>query len=345
MKENRCRILLLPLAILLGIASGCGGSSSDPEGLSGYVQVDGSSTVYPITEAVAEEFRLDSPNVRVTVGISGTGGGFKKFVRKEIDIAAASRPISETELELVRESGVEFIELPVAYDGIAVVVHPSNRWATSMTVRELKRLWEPEAQGKILRWNQVRSSWPDRPITLFGPGVDSGTYDYFTEAVVEEAGAARGDFTSSEDDNVLVQGVSGDENALGFFGYAYYEENQERLKLVAIDDENPENGDGPILPSPETVGNGTYQPLSRPVFIYVSKEAAQRPEVKRFVEFYLEQAPQLVREVGYIALPAEAYRLALQRFRNQVTGSVFAGSGARVGVSVEELLQMETGTQ
>ncbi|RMG60892.1 MAG: PstS family phosphate ABC transporter substrate-binding protein [Deltaproteobacteria bacterium] len=306
------------------------------------VKVDGSSTVYPITEAVAEEFQgAMRGKVMVTVGISGTGGGFKKFCRGETDVNDASRPIKPVEVKLCRENGIDFVELPVAYDGIAVVVNPSNSWVDYMTVDELKRIWEPSAQGKVTRWSQVRKGWPDREIHLFGPGVDSGTYDYFTKAIVGQEGASRGDFTASEDDNVLVQGVSTDPSALGFFGLAYYEENTDKLKVVPIDDGKDTNGKGPVTPSPETVKNGTYQPLSRPIFIYVSSKSMKRPEVKDFVTFYLKNAKDLVREVGYIPLPDRAYDLALERFRKGITGSVFGGKGAKVGVSIEDLLSIE----
>lgn len=324
------------------LVTGCGlGDRDAGDGLAGSIRIDGSSTVYLITEAVAEEFRADSPRVRVTVGISGSGGGFKRFTRGETDISNASRPVKTSELELAEQFGTEFIELPVAYDGIAVVVHPDNDWCDFMTVAELKRLWEPEAHGRILRWSQIRPGWPDRPIHLFGPGVDSGTYDYFTEAIMGMEGASRADFTPSEDDNILVQGVSSNELALGFFGYAYYEENSDRLKLVAIDDENPENGDGPIFPTPETVRTGTYQPLSRPVFIYINRESADRPEVERFVEFYLENAAELSREVGYVPLPEGVYRLVMERFRKRVTDTLFAEPGSQVGVSLEDFLEMK----
>ncbi len=338
--NKRCFLVTLATALLL--FAGC--SSEQPvsgDELGGMVRIDGSSTVYPITEAVAEEFRAEEPAVRVTVGVSGTGGGFKKFIRGETDISNASRPIKPSELEAAEEAGIEFIELPVAYDGIAVVVNPANDWADLLTVEELKRLWRPEAQDKVMRWNQVRTGWPDRPIQLFGPGIDSGTYDYFTQAIGGEEGASRGDFTASEDDNVLVQGVAADSNALGFFGYAYYEENQDKLKAVPVDDGDPSNGDGPILPSPETVANSTYQPLSRPVFIYVRRDSADRPQVERFIEFYLTNSSSLVREVGYIPLPDEAYALLLERFRNRVTGTLFGGEGSQVGVSVEALLREE----
>lgn len=302
------------------------------------ITADGSSTVYPITEAVAEEFQKQHRDVRVTVGISGTGGGFKKFCAGETDLSNASRPIKPSEVELCGKNGIGYIELPVAFDGLAVVVHPSNTWASSMTVQELKKLWEPSAQETVTRWGQIRPGWPDKEIHLFGPGVDSGTYDYFTEAVVGKSGASRGDYTSSEDDNVLVQGIATDPLALGYFGMAYYEANQDKLKVVPIDDENPGNGAGPVLPTYENVVKGTYQPLARPIFIYVNRKAADRPEVQNFVKFYLTEGPSLVKEVGYIGLPDQAYELALGRFEQRRTGSLFGGKGAQVGVKIEELL-------
>ncbi|HAM39786.1 MAG: protein sphX [Omnitrophica WOR_2 bacterium RIFCSPLOWO2_02_FULL_63_16] len=302
------------------------------------ITADGSSTVYPITEAVAEEFQKQHRDVRVTVGISGTGGGFKKFCASETDLSNASRPIKPSEVELCGKNGITYIELPVAFDGLAVMVNPSNTWATNMTVKELRTLWEPAAQGTITRWSQIRPDWPDKEIHLFGPGVDSGTYDYFTEAVVGRGGASRGDYTSSEDDNVLVQGVATDPLALGFFGVAYYEANKDRLQLVAIDDENPANGNGPILPTYEHVAQGTYQPLARPIFIYVNRKSAERAEIQAFVGFYLTQGRPLVKEVGYISLPDKAYELALARFEQRRGGSVFGGTGAQVGVKIETLL-------
>ena len=309
--------------------------------LKGRVMADGSSTVYPITEAMAEEFQKANPNVRVTVGISGTGGGFKKFTRGETDISDASRPIKAAESETAKKNKIDYIELPVAFDGLAVMVNPSNDWAATMTVKELKILWEPDAQGKITRWSQIRSGWPDKEIHLFGPGVDSGTFDYFTEAICGKEKASRGDYTSSEDDNVLVQGIASDRYALGYFGLAYYENNKDKLKLVAVDDENSTNGKGPILPTFESVSNGTYQPLARPIFIYVSRESADRPEVKEFVRFYLNEATDLVREVGYIPLPSEVYRLALNRFEALKIGSIFGASGSKVGVTLASLLNSE----
>ncbi len=302
------------------------------------ITVDGSSTVYPITEAVAEEFQKTHSNVRVTVGISGTGGGFKKFCAGETDISDASRPIKPTEVELCGKNGIRYIELPVGMDGLAVVVHPSNSWASTMTIKELKKLWEPAAQGAITKWSQLREGWPDKEIHLFGPGVDSGTYDYFTQAIVGKEHSSRGDFTSSEDDNVLVQGVASDPLALGFFGMAYYEQNQDRLKLVAVDDENPANGEGGIVPTYETVINGTYQPLSRPIFIYVSAASAEDQNVEAFVTYYLTEGRPLVKEVGYVAFPDNVYELALQRFKARKAGSVFGGRGSTVGVTMERLL-------
>ncbi|MFQ6040920.1 MAG: PstS family phosphate ABC transporter substrate-binding protein [Candidatus Poribacteria bacterium] len=308
------------------------------------IKVDGSSTVYPITEAVAEEFQKEKQNrdIRITVGISGTGGGFKKFGRGETDISDASRPIKPTEVKLCKKNGVEYIELPVAFDGLAVMVNPKNTWVEYMTVAELKKLWEPAAQRKITRWNQIRPGWPKEKITLAGPGVDSGTYDYFTRAIVGKEGASRGDFIASEDDNVLVQAIANDKYAIGFFGLAYYEENKDKLKLVPIDDGNKENGAGPVLPSLETVKSGIYQPLSRPIFIYVNKRSAERPEVEKFVQFYLLNAKTLTREVGYIPLPDDVYKLVLERFQKRVTGSVFGGKGATVGVEIDEILRRES---
>jgi phosphate transport system substrate-binding protein len=306
------------------------------------VKIDGSSTVFPISEAVAEEFQKVNPEVKVTVGISGTGGGFQKFCAGETEISNASRPIKPTEVELCGKNGVEYIELPVAYDGLSIVLNPKNTWVDHLTTEELKKIWEPEAQGKITRWNQVRPGWPDKELRLYGAGVDSGTYDYFTEAIVHKEHASRGDYTSSEDDNVIVQGVANDELALGFFGFAYYEENQDKLKVAAIDDGNDDNGKGPIAPSSDTIRVGSYQPLSRPIFIYVNKAAADRPEIASFLKFYLAKAEELVAEVQYIPLPGAAYSLAQSRLDRRVTGSLFGGKGSQVGVKIEELLAKES---
>lgn len=315
------------------LACGSGGKGSGEA-----ISVDGSSTVFPITEAVAEEFQKTGKG-RVTIGVSGTGGGFKKLCKGEIAVSGASRPIKPSEVELCGKSSIEYIELPVAYDGIAVVVHPDNDWVDSMTVDELKKLWEPAAQGKVGKWSDVREGWPDSEVHLFGPGVDSGTYDYFTKAIVGEEHSSRGDFTSSEDDNVLVQGVSTDKGALGFFGYAYYQENSAKLKLLKIDDGKADNGAGPIAPSPTTVADGTYQPLSRPIFVYVARKEADRGAVSAFVDFYLSDGVKLVGEVGYIPLPDTAYELVRKRFTDKTTGSVFGGGGSKVGASVEEMLK------
>jgi len=301
------------------------------------IAIDGSSTVFPITEAVAEEFQ-GQYKAQVTIGISGSGGGFKKFCKSETVITNASRPIKPSEVELCEENGVEYIELPVAYDGIAVVAHKQADWIDYMTVEELRRLWSPEAQEEITRWNQIRPDWPDEEIHLFGAGVDSGTYDYFTQAIVGEEHSSRGDFTSSEDDNVLVQGIASDTQALGFFGLAYYVENMDKLKIIPIDDDNEDNGSEPIAPSLETVADGTYQPLSRPLFIYVNTEAAERKAVQDFISFYLAEGGPLVMEVGYIPLPDRDYELVKQRFDKRIVGSIFGGRGSQVGVTIEELL-------
>ena len=306
------------------------------------IKIDGSSTVFPITEAVAEEFqKLEKGKIKVTVGISGTGGGFKRFCIGETDISDASRPIKPTEVELCKKNGIEYIELPVAYDGLAVMVNPKNNWVDYITVKELKRIWEPAAQGKVTKWSQVRPGWPDKEIHLFGPGVDSGTFDYFTEAIVGKGGASRGDYTASEDDNVLVQGIATDALALGFFGVAYYDHNKDRLKLVPVDDENDTNGIGPVFPEYENVVKGIYQPLARPIFIYINRKSADKSEVVKFVEFYMKNGAALSKEVGYISLPDKAYDIALKRYEKRIAGSVFGGHGAQVGVKIEDLLQKE----
>ncbi|BCA52879.1 Protein SphX [Nitrospira sp. KM1] len=301
------------------------------------IKVDGSSTVFPITEAVAEEFQKETRGaVRVTVGISGTGGGFKKFCRGETDVQDASRPIQSAEMEVCRTAGVQYFELPVAFDALTVAVSPQATWIDNLTVAELKQIWEPSAQGRLLKWNQIRSSWPDSPIKLFGAGSDSGTFDYFTEAVVGKAKSSRGDYTASEDDNTLVQGISNDKHALGYIPYAYFEPNKKRLKALGID-----GGTGPVLPSRDTVENGTYQPLSRPMFIYVSTKAAAKPEIKRFVEFYLTQAQTLVPQVKYVPLPKQAYSIALDHFQHGKVGTAFQGTST-IGLKIEDLLRRES---
>ena len=302
------------------------------------VKVDGSSTVYPITEAVAEEFQKAKKNaIKVTVGISGTGGGFKKFCRGEIDIANASRPILKKEMADCKAAGVEYIELPVAFDALTVVMNPKNTFLKELTVEQLKAIWEPAAQGKIARWNQVNPAWPDAPIKLFGAGSDSGTFDYFTEAIVGKAKSSRGDYTASEDDNVLVQGVSRDVNAIGYFGYAYYAENTGKLKAVPIVEKA---GKPAVLPSEESVIKGTYQPLSRPIFIYINPKSLDKPEVREFVEFYMKNASKLSKEVKYVPLPAKAYTVNMEHVDKKKKGTVFGGT-AEVGITIEELQKRE----
>jgi phosphate transport system substrate-binding protein len=302
------------------------------------VKIDGSSTVYPITEAVAEEFQAaNKGKINVTVGISGTGGGFKKFCRNEIDIADASRPIVKKEMDACRDAGVKYIELPVAYDALTIVINPKNDWLKSITVDELKKMWEPAAQKTITTWNQVNPAWPKEPLKLYGPGADSGTFDYFTEATVGKAKSSRGDFTASEDDNVLVQGVSRDKGALGYFGFAYYAENSKKLKAVPIIEKT---GAPAVAPSFDTVKDGSYQPYARPIFIYVNVASLDKPEVKAFVDFYLAQAPALIPLVKYVPLPEKAYTLAKENVAKKKIGTGFGGE-PEVGVSVEDLLQRE----
>jgi phosphate transport system substrate-binding protein len=301
------------------------------------VKIDGSSTVFPITEAVAEEFQKAKKNqIKVTVGISGTGGGFKKFCRNETDISGASRPILKKEMDDCKAAGVEYFELPVAFDALTVVINPKNTFIKQLTIAEMKKMWEPSAQGKVTKWNQVNPAWPDAPMKLFGPGADSGTFDYFTEAVVGKSKSSRGDFTASEDDNVLVQGVSRDVNGLGYFGFAYYVENRDKLKAVPIVNEKGQ----PVLPSFDAVIAGTYTPLARPIFIYVNAKSLGKPEVKEFVEYYMTHGAKLAKEVKYVPLPDSAYRVAWEHVTKGKKGTVFGGV-AEVGVTIEELLRRE----
>ncbi|HIK26408.1 MAG TPA: PstS family phosphate ABC transporter substrate-binding protein [Thermosynechococcus sp. M46_R2017_013] len=296
------------------------------------IRIDGSSTVYPVTEAAAEQFqKQQGGKIRVTVGISGTGGGFKKFCRGETDISNASRPILAKEIEECKKNNIQYIELPVAYDAMTVVINPQNSWAKSLTVEELKKMWEPDS--KINNWSQVRSGFPNLPLKLFGPGADSGTFDYFTEAINGKAKASRKDYTASEDDNVLVQGVTRDRGALGYFGYAYYVENKNKLKAVAID-----NGKGPVMPSDKTVLNGTYQPLSRPIFIYVNANSAKRPEVRQFVTYYLSNGPAIVKKAKYVPLPSSAYKAILAKFDKNQVGTAFGGKEA-IGLKLDDLIK------
>ena len=301
------------------------------------VKVDGSSTVYPITEGIAEEFQKANKGLKVTVGVSGTGGGFKKFCRDEIDVQNASRPILKSEMEQCRAAGVEYFELPVAFDALTVVINPKNAWLKQATVAELKKMWEPLAQGKVMRWKHVNPAWPDQPMRLFGAGADSGTFDYFTEAIVGKSKSSRGDFTASEDDNVLVQGVAGDVNAIGYFGYAYYAENTGKLKALPIVEKD---GKPPVLPSEATVLDGTYQPLARPIFIYVKVKSMQKPEVKKFVDFYMANAAKIATEVKYVKLPAEIYKSNLDHIAKGKKGTVFGGVN-EVGLKMEELVRRE----
>lgn len=338
---QRYRRSALPLLSLLLLATLVGCRCKDRF----MIMIDGSSTVYPIHEAVAEEYIRDlrekdlADDLRITIGVSGTGGGFEKFCRGEIDIAGASRPIKQIEIDRCAAAGIEFLEIPIAYDGIAAVVHPDNDWAHDITVAELKRIYEPEAQGVILNWNQVRPEWPDRPLRVFGAGVDSGTYDYFTAAIVGKEHSSRGDFTSSEDDNVLVQGVSRDINAIGFFGFAYYEENRSLVRALAIDNGVAEDGDGPQMPTVEGIANGTYQPLSRAMFIYVRKDKMDEPKLSQFINFYLNEGRPLMNEVGYVALQESTYELAIERAKLRTAGSMLGGGGSRVGISLDDLMR------
>jgi phosphate transport system substrate-binding protein len=301
------------------------------------IKIDGSSTVYPITKAVADAYKSSKKEtVDITVNFSGTTGGFRKFCAGETDISNASRPIQRNEMEACREAGVAYMELPVAFDALTVVVNPKNNWLDSLTIEELQKIWEPAAEGKITRWNQVREDFPDQPLNLFAPGFDSGTFDYFTEAVMGEVDASRKDYVASEDDDILVQGVSQDPNALGYFGLAYYEERAKDMKPIAID-----SGSGPIMPSRETVEQATYQPLSRPLFIYVNYASAQKnTALKEFIDFYLEQAPEIVSEVGYVPLTKEAYDIEDVNFHKGKVGTVFEGR-SQFGLTIPELLRKQ----
>ncbi|MCT7990468.1 PstS family phosphate ABC transporter substrate-binding protein [Laspinema olomoucense] len=330
----------LTLLILLGLTA-CRKTETSAQNRGGRgdinnLSVDGSSTVFPISEAMAEEFMKINPGVKVTIGISGSGGGFEKFCQGEIDISNASRAIDVTERELCEENGIEYIEIPIALDGISVVVHPNNDFVQCLSVEELKRIWEPAAEGKIVNWNQIRSTFPNRPLRLFGPGTDSGTHDYFTAALVGQEQQSRGDYTASEDDNIIVQGVAADAEGLGFFGYSYYQENKNKLKLVEID-----SGEGCIAPTPSTIADNSYQPLSRPEFIYINKSQADRPDVKAFVEFHLNPEYQyLISEVGYVPLPESVIKVVRNRYQQRKVGSVFK-SGSTVEINLHDALKVE----
>jgi len=308
--ERKTTIIVAIIAIII-IAIGYWYSTTGIQRIVGTIEIDGSSTVYPITQAVAEEFQDFYPDVYPIVGVSGTGGGFKRFTVGETDISDASRPIKASEAQAAADNGIEYVEFEIALDGLAVVVNHDNTWVDYLTVEELNMIWNPDST--VDSWNDVRSEWPDQPIRLYGPGTDSGTFDYFTEVIVGESGASRSDYTASEDDNVLVQGIAGDTYALGYFGYAYYAENTDTLKIVPID-----SGSGPVTPTDQTINSGQYSPLSRPLFIYVSKASLARPEVENFVRFYMENAEQLVAEVGYTPLPTSVYQQNLETLDQQL---------------------------
>lgn len=353
------RVRFLSLVVALSFSAvACGGGGSDTattsgepassggdeaapaagEAISGNVEIDGSSTVFPISEAMAEEFMVANPDAKVTVGVSGTGGGFKRFCAGETDISNASRPIKAEEAELCAQAGVEFIEVPIAYDGLSVVVNPANDWTMCLTPEELANTWAPAAEGKVTNWKQVNASFPDSPLTLYGAGTDSGTYDYFVEATVDDIlgeEGTRGDYTASEDDNVVVQGVISDPGSMGFFGFAYYEENADSLKVVQI-----KNAAGECVePTPETIASGEYNPLSRPILFYVKKSSyEENPAVKAFVDFHIDPANgALVSEVGYIPLPDATMEKVRARTNSMTLGSMFE-DGTSLGVSLDEKL-------
>jgi phosphate transport system substrate-binding protein len=307
------------------------------------IKIDGSSTVFPITEAMAEEFQsAQKGKVRVTVGISGTGGGFKKFCRGEIDIQDASRPIQKEEMENCKKAGIKFFEVPIAYDATVVVVNLKNNWLTSIELSDLKKIWEPTAQGKVMNWSDVNPKWPKEKLKLYGAGADSGTFDYFTEAIVGKAKSSRGDYTASEDDNTLVTGVSKDIYSLGYLPLAYFEENKSKLKALAIigGDKAPKKNEA-VKPSRETVEAGTYYPLSRPVFIYISEAAMKKSEIKDFVNFYLNSAASIIPQVKYVPLPSKAYELAKEHVKANKLGTVFNGH-SEVGLKIEQLMKRES---
>ena len=302
-------LLLMMSTLLIACSGGDGGQTSTSSELAGTVEIDGSSTVFPISEAVAEEFNKIHPSVRVNVGVSGTGGGFKRFTTGETDISDASRAIKGSEHGAAVANGIEYHELRVGTDGLSVMVSTQNDFLDCLTVGELNKIWD--SGSTVNNWNQVRSGFPDRPLRLYGPDTDSGTFDFFTDEINGEAQVSRADYTASADDNVLVQGIGGDRNALGYFGYAYYAENADKLKLVAVD-----NGKGCVTPTPDTILSGEYEPLTRPLFIYVNKKSLERPEVRAFVEFYMERGEELTREVGYVPVSPDAYASNLNMVAN-----------------------------
>lgn len=329
MKSHLLTLTVLLTALAL---SACGSGDGPPQSAGGEaIRIDGSSTVFPLSEAAAEAFgATERGGARVTVGESGTGGGFRKFCRGETQVQGASRPISQEEMQACATAGVSYVEAAIAFDGVSVVVHPSNT-VRSITIAQMKRMWEPAAQGTVTNWRQVNPAWPSLALQLFGPGTASGTFDYFTEAVVGTEGSARTDFTPSEDDNVIVQGVAGNPGALGYFGFAYYEQNRTRINALAVD-----AGSGAVAPSPQTIANGTY-PLSRPLFVYFNADALQRPQVQRFAQYYVTNAARLAPQVGYVALPEAAYQTYAERVRTRAAGTAFGGEQA-IGASIEEVI-------
>jgi len=329
------RLFSLVVAVGAVAAASLAGAASlnaqPKKNLSGNIKIDGSSTVYPITEAVVEEFKKTADKVNVTVGISGTGGGFKKFCAGETDISDASRPIKKEEHDKAVENKIEYIELPVAFDGLSIVVNKKNTWVDKLTIDEIKKLFTTAGNAKS--WKDVRATFPDKPIKFFAPGTDSGTFDYFKEVIAGKDGSIRSDMSVSEDDNVLVKGVEGDEGAIGFFGFAYYIENKAKLNIVPID-----GGKGAITPTHDTITDGTYAPFSRPLFIYVNKKAAARAEVKEFVDFYLDKVSDMVDEVGYVQIPSEVISRAKANFKSLKTGTQFMNDkGEKVAGSLEKV--------
>ena len=327
--NRRCYWIIGLLALVL-VTTGCNFSKGGTD----IIDLDGSSTVFPIAEAMVEEFGKQSDGgARVVVGISGTGGGFKKFCNGETDVNNASRPIKAREVALCAEEGIEFVEVPIALDGLTVAVHQENHFAQCITVDELHTMWSPEAEDEVTRWNQVRPTWPDERMQLYGPGVDSGTFDYFTDVINGEAQASRGDFISNERDDVLIQGIAGGKFSLGYFGYSFFAENEDILNSVAVD-----SGNGCVSPTDQTINDGSYSPLSRPLFIYIRKSAEMPPIFDQFVEFVVNaDRANLIQEVGYVPLADEIYELALARFGKGLTGTLFGGENPAEGSVLEVL--------
>lgn len=331
------RVLVLAAVLLAGCGGGSGGGSG--EGLSGHIEIDGSSTVYRLSVGAYELFREEQPGVKVTVNYVGTGAGFTRFVEGKLDIADASRPIQQSEIDKAKANGVEYIELPVAFDALTVAVHADNDWCSELSIDDLKKLWEPAAKDKITHWNHLRPEWPAERIELFGAGHDSGTFEYFTEAVTGKKGSIRSDATATEDDNVIVQGIAANKYALGYLPFAYYEPNKDKLRALRID-WKPDDDVGAVEPSAETVRAGTYNPLSRPLFIYINKKSLARPEVRQFAEFYIAHAAELAGLLQYVPLPDEAYRMAAERLARQQTGTGFGGK-SEFGLPIEDILKRE----